>query len=352
METKETTLKSQSNISPGIKSKMGKNLHNKENHPIEIIKRKIYEIFANKDFKTFDDFQPIVKVEENFDKLLIDKDHPARAKSDTYYVDDSLVLRTHTSAHQNELLTAGHTKFLVTGDVYRKDDIDSTHYPIFHQMEGVCVLNDDQDPKEELISIISEIVETLFPGCKFRINDDFFPFTTPSFEIEVDFNGAWIEVLGCGVVHPTIMKNCGLEGKKAWAFGLGLERLAMILFKITDIRYFWTEDERFSSQFKNDDIIEFKPYSNYPPVSRDVAFWTSDNFTHNGFCEIVREKGGDLIENVSVIDEFTNPKTNKSSKCYRIIYRSNDRTLTGDEINSIQDGILENVISEFEVEIR
>jgi len=338
-----------SNITPGISSKLGKNLHNKKNHPIEIIKRKIYDYFGES-FNKFDELNPVVKIEENFDKLLIPKDHPARSASDTYYQDENHVLRTHTSAHQNDLLNAGHKKFLVTGDVYRKDDIDASHYPVFHQMEGVSVMEEGQNAEEELKNVLSGLIDVLFPGCEYRFKEDYFPFTHPSFEVEVMFQDKWLEVLGCGIVQPKIMENCGLEGKTAWAFGLGLERLAMILFKITDIRYFWSDDERFISQFASGEMIEFKPYSSYPPITRDIAFWTTEKFAHNNFCEIVRETGGDLIENVAKIDEFA--KNGKISKCYRIIYRSNDRTLTNEEINEIQDTVKNKTITELSVEIR
>lgn len=340
---------SYSNIPPSIKQKIGKNLHNKTNHPIEIIKKIIYGYFGNT-FKTFDNFDPIVKIEDNFDKLLIPKDHPARAKTDTYYHDEHTVLRTHTSAHQNSLLSDGHKKFLVTGDVYRKDDIDSCHYPIFHQMEGVAVMEDGQDAETELKASLKGLIDVLFPGCEYRFKEDYFPFTHPSFEVEVMFQGRWLEILGCGVVQPAILKNCGLEGKTAWAFGLGLERLAMILFNIPDIRYFWTDDERFHKQFETGKIIEFIPYSKYPPVTRDIAFWISETFNHNGFCEIVREKGGDLVETVEIKDQFT--KDNRTSKCYRIVYRSNDKSLTNEEINTIQEDLKTSTIAEFAVEIR
>lgn len=192
----------------------------------------------------------------------------------------------------------------------------------------------------------------LFPNCEYRFNTDYFPFTEPSFEVEVMFNGKWMEVLGCGVVHKTIMDNCGLGDKKGWAFGLGLERLAMVLFKINDIRYFWSDDERFSKQFESGEIIEFKPYSSYPPVERDIAFWITEKFYHNGFCEIVREKGGDLVENVSILESFEHPKTKKTSKCYRIVYRSNDRTLTNEEINQIQNEVRNSIVNEYSVEVR
>lgn len=327
------------------------NLHNKKNHPIETIKRKIQEFFGGS-FDIFDTLNPIVSVEDNFDKLLIDKEHPARATSDTYYIDKKSVLRTHTSAHQNELLSKGYTKFLVTGDVYRKDDIDNSHYPVFHQMEGVCIVEDNQDAKEELLKKLEGLVNHLFPGCEYRVNDDYFPFTNPSFEIEVKFNDEWLEILGGGVIQPSILNNCGISNKTAWAFGLGLERLAMILFKIPDIRYFWTKDERFHNQFKHDNITEFVEYSKYPPCLKDISFWLNDEYNYNNFCEIVRECGGDIVENIKLIDEFTNKKTEKTSHCYRISYRSNDRCLTNEEIDRIQNEVRELVVKKMKLDIR
>lgn len=341
-----------SNIPPSILSKIGKNLHNQKNHPIEIIKKKIYEYFGDS-FEKFDSLSPKVSIKSNFDSLLILESHPARAKTDTFYFDDeNFCLRTHTSAHQKELLSSGHKRFLVTGPVARKDDINFSHFPIFNQMEGVCIMEDGQNAEEELKKILSGLIESLFPGCEYRYNSDYFPFTNPSFEVEIFYENSWLEVLGCGIVHETIMKNCGLENKKAYAFGLGLERLCMKLFNINDIRYFWSTDERFINQFTSGDIVEFIPYSNYPKIERDLSFWTPADFHHNNFYEIVRETGKDLIEEVFLVDEFVHPKTGRPSKCYRITYRSNDRTLINEEINEIQDKIKSISIERLNVEIR
>jgi phenylalanyl-tRNA synthetase alpha chain len=343
-----------SNITQGINSKIGRNLHNTKNHPIEIIKRRIYDYFGGH-FKKFDDLSPIVPIEDNFDSLLIAKDHPARSQSDTYYKDENHVLRTQTSAHQTPLLKAGERQFLVTGDVYRKDDIDATHYPVFHQMEGLEVMGlniTKEEAETALKHKLSGLIEYLFPGQEYRFNPDYFPFTEPSYEVEVMFNGKWMEVLGCGVVQPKIMENCGLAGQQAWAFGLGLERLAMAFFKIPDIRYFWSTDERFSNQFTSGEIIEFKPYSDYPAITRDISFWIPADFAHNNFCEIVRETGGDLVESVTIKEEFTHPKTSRQSRLYQIVYRSNDRTLTSDEINDMQGTINSVAISKMQIEIR
>ncbi|KAJ0042260.1 hypothetical protein Pint_18442 [Pistacia integerrima] len=132
------------NVPDSIFSKLGMQLHRRNQHPIGILKNAIYEYFdtnyPNK-FDKFDDLCPIVSVKQNFDDVLVPADHVSRSYNDTYYIDPQTVLRCHTSAHQAELLSGGHNHFLVTGDVYRRDSIDSTHYPVFHQMEGVRVFS-------------------------------------------------------------------------------------------------------------------------------------------------------------------------------------------------------------------
>ena len=144
----------------------------------------------------------------------------------------------------------------------------------------------------------------------------------------------------------------GRSDRRGWAFGLGLERLAMILFEIPDIRLFWTDDERFSSQFKEGEITKFKPYSKYPPVYKDIAFWLPEGYVENDFFELARGVAGDLVENIECIDEFTNPKTNKTSKCYRIAYRSMDRSLTNEEIDALQDSLRDKSSEELSLEVR
>ena len=324
-----------SNITVNIRDKIGRNLHLQKYHPIEIIKNKIYDYFGA-DFKKYDDLNPYVYVEDNFDNLLIPQNHPARSKSDTYYVDDNTVLRTHTSAHQTVLLKQGLTKFLVTGDVYRKDEIDSHHYPVFHQMEGVCIVDDDQNADTELKNVLIGLVEYLFPGCKYRINDDYFPFTNPSYEIEVEFRDKWLEILGCGVIQPAILENSGMAGKIGWAFGLGLERLAMILFEIPDIRLFWSTEKEFLNQFISNDIVKFKPYPKLPPLIKDISFWIDSveiNASHkwtkeNDFYDLCREIGMDMIEKVEQFDTFYHSKRLSFSHSYHITYSCPTLTLT------------------------
>jgi len=356
------------NITPHIASLVGRDLHLRPSHPIGIIRSKIQEYFAslstdnNTTYTIFDAEDPIVTAQQCFDDLLIPPDHPGRAPSDTYYVTDTSLLRTHTSAHQSQHLRSGVDAFLCCGDVYRRDEIDATHYPAFHQMEGVKLmstesmigadgLNDEQwlhSPECQLIeadlkATLEGLMDHLFGPTEKRWNDDFFPFTQPSYELEIYHNDEWMEVLGCGVIHEQVLHLSNRSDRRGWAFGLGLERLAMILFKIPDIRLFWTEDERFHRQFKEGKIVEFQSYSKFPPVFKDIAFWTNDerttnqdDFVENDFFDVVRSTAGDLVEKIEMIDSFTHPKTGRSSRCYRISYRSMDRNLTNEEIDGLQ----------------
>ena len=353
------------NITPHIASLVGRELYLDTSHPLGIIRSKIQDYFASLEKTTgtaydmFDAEDPIVTSQQCFDDLLIPKDHPGRLPSDTYYLTDSRLLRTHTSAHQSQHLRSGSEAFLCCGDVYRRDEIDSTHYPAFHQMEGVKLMTqqsvsgadglsgDDwlRSPECKMIesdlkATLEGLMDNLFGPTRKRWNEDYFPFTQPSFELEIYHKDEWMEVLGCGVIHERVLELSNRPDRRGWAFGLGLERLAMILFDIPDIRLFWTNDERFHSQFKEGEITAFKAYSKYPPVYKDIAFWTSrdeaNRFVENDFFDLVRSTAGDLAEKIELIDSFTHPKTGRSSRCYRIHYRSMERSLTNEEIDELQ----------------
>ncbi|REC63785.1 hypothetical protein DRF65_03505 [Chryseobacterium pennae] len=342
------------NISKTINEKRGRKLHNDSKHPITQLKQKIQHFF--KDFTIFDDLNEVVSIRDNFDDLLIPLDHPARSANDTYYTDDNNVLRTQTSAHQNALLRAGNRQFIVTGDVYRKDTIDKTHYPVFHQMEGVKIMPQGADALADLRLTLEKLIQYLYPGKEYRFLDDHFPFTEPSLQIEVYQNDEWMEVLGAGVIHSKILQNCNIDGT-GWAFGLGLDRLLLSYCNIPDIRYLWTHDPRFLSQFTNG-LVEFREYSKYPPVYKDISFWVNEykeNFEgiwsdYNNFCEIAREEGDDLIEDVRLQDKFT--KDNMTFLSYRITYRSNERTLNNEEINTIQNRIRTSLSAHFDIVLR
>ena len=352
------------NIPQSVLAKLGKSLHLQPNHPVGIISKLVVDYFRSlegRNFTVHTDMSPIVSTQQNFDDLLIPSDHPARSKSDTYYFDENTVLRTHTSAHQTEHLRAGHNAFVAIGDVYRKDEIDRSHYPVFHQIEGVYIFDDEQDVEvisKDLIHVLLGLCQVLFPGAETRVNDDYFPFTHPSYEVEVFHNGKWIEILGCGVVQPKILENCSdanpallnVDGelKRGWAFGIGLDRLAMILFEIPDIRLLWVADEKFTSQFKEGQIIKFIPYSILDPLEKDVSFWIpEDQISHkpdltesdpecedyingyrwlreNDMSDLIREVANahysDIVESVECFDQFYHPKKSQLSRAYRIKY--------------------------------
>ena len=345
------------NVTSNISSRVGTNLHLQQNHPLFTIKKIIEDYWKDRDdgFLTVDNLSPVVTTDANFSSLLIPVGHVSRETSDTYYIRKDVVLRTHTSAHQVELLREGTDKFLVTGDVYRRDEIDRSHYPIFHQMEGVKMFNHGGDIKEvedDLKQGLEGMAKKLFGDVEMRWVDAYFPFTEPSFELEIYFNGEWLEVLGCGVIQQEIVRNAGRGEQIGWAFGLGLERLAMVLFGIPDIRLFWSKDERFHKQFESGQIVTFVPFSKYPPCLKDISFWIPDGFHANDLNEIVRDVAGDLVEQVELIDEFVHPKSQKLSNCFRITYRSMERSLTNEEIDQLQEQVRDSMVDNFGAELR
>lgn len=214
----------------------------------------------------------------------------------------------------------------------------------------------------ELKITLEGLVRHLFGEIEMRWVDAYFPFTEPSYELEIFFNGEWLEVLGCGVMQKSILDEASLGSHRAWAFGLGLERLAMILFDIPDIRLFWTTDLRFSKQFKAGmfraggvGMQKFSSYSKFPPCYKDVSFWLakdSTRFTENTLCELVRDVAGNLIEEVKLIDEFYNPKLDQTSNCFRFTYRSMERSLTDDEVNQLQEEVRSRLVDELDVTLR
>lgn len=359
-----------SNVPVSIEGKIGQNLHLNKSHPICIIKEMIYAYFDSipgRAFEKHDEFSPFVNIHDNFTKLRIEiGKHVSTSKSDTYYVNEETVLRTHTSAHQNELFSKGTENFLVTGDVYRKDEVDKSHYPVFHQMEGAGLVVGD-NPVKELQMILSGLVEHLFPGCEYRYGDDYFPFTEPSFEIEVKYNDDWLEILGCGITHKEILDQHNIT-KQYWAFGLGLERLCMLFFKIPDIRYFWSRDEKFLSQFKEGQITEFIPYSNCNPITKDMSFWISNKdvtiisdkkFTWNKlneFFEFVREFSDDTLESVKLFDSFYKKKDDKYSIAFHFVFAPThtvkDPGLFNAEVDKFVLELRDKVSKNYNVELR
>ena len=222
-------------------------------HPISQTREFIINFLEDMGFETIKG--PEVETEEfNFDMLNIKKSHPARQMHDTFYLENKKnVLRTHTSPVQirSMLKSKPPIAFTSAGKVYRKDD-DATHLPMFHQVEGMYV--DENVTFANLKDLIHKILYELFgDNVQIRFRPSYFPFTEPSAEVDIlSDSGKWLEILGCGVVNPKVLENCNIDSNKysGLAFGLGVERIAMLKYGVNDIREFYKSNLDFLAQFK------------------------------------------------------------------------------------------------------
>ena len=422
-------------MSSSILSYLPHRLQLQPSHPVSITRQVIESNFPSPTYAHYNDLHPIVSVAENFDSLGFPQDHPGRSRTDTYYINKNTVLRTHTSAHEAEIFRKNKSEgYTISADVYRRDAIDRSHYPVFHQMEGARMWDrrnvpggdtakairadleslrkhglsiEDLDPTihaernplqaehhslDEVEAIASHLKRSLegvvvelfsraqkaaiaaghinanaLEPLRVRWIRAYFPFTSPSWELEIFWQGDWLEVLGCGVTKQDILINAGVPDQIGWAFGVGLERVAMLLFSIPDIRLFWSKDPRFLNQFSSQaEIKTFVPFSKYPECYKDVSFWlrnssssagggmrsTAQDFHENDVMEAVRDVGGDLVENVRLVDDFVHPVSRRKSLCYRINYRSLERTLRNEEINQLHDNVRKQLVERLGVELR
>ncbi len=321
-------------------------------------------------FADFDVIQipEIVPVKESFDLFNFPENHPARSKSDTYYIDDNNILRTHTTVmwyyyflQQEIRQKISENKplgVLSFGKVYRKDEIDRHHMNIFHQIDGLYLhpTADKTITQDDLKEVLANIAKAIFGAdIKYRFNDDTFPYTHQSIEMEIDKDGKWVEVLGAGLVQPDVLKKLDVDPDQynGWAFGFGLERLAIISMELPDIRLLWSTDERVTKQLKLGQ--KFVEVSKYPPIVRDISFVVDKSFEPNNYFDLIRDIGGDLVEEVQLLDKFENAEkfgTDKVSYTYRITYRSNDRTLEAAEIDPINDKVYSETASQFNAILR
>jgi phenylalanyl-tRNA synthetase alpha chain len=437
VEDKSYPVDQWTNATSPILSHIPRRIYLEKNHPLDITRRLIESQFPSPTYGNYTEKSPVVTTAQNFDVLGFPLDHPGRSRTDTYYINEKTVLRTHTSAHQADYFRRMNGDnnqedgYTVVADVYRRDAIDRSHYPVFHQMEGARlwkraegmtssesaarifedlqklpthdvevedpnpVTHPERNPlqashhsQEEVDAIAAHLkrnlelmVVRIFSEAqkasqkpkaqqeplKIRWVEAYFPFTSPSWELEVFWQGDWLEVLGCGVIKQELLNNSGVSDRIGWAFGIGLERIAMLLFEIPDIRLFWSQDSRFLSQFSKGEIIQFQPFSKHPECYKDVAFWLNSAtasgtgagaaggavpFHDNDMMEVVRECAKDIAEDVKLTDEFVHPKTGRKSLCYRINYRSLEQTLTNKEVNVIHEQVRQTLVERFGVEIR
>ena len=318
--------------------------------------------------KNFDNIviPEVVPVDISFDLFDFAPDHPARSASDTYFVDKTEILRTHDTVMWYYYLALPEVKKKIAcgeslgvtcyGKVYRKDEIDRRHMNIFHQFGGLYLVPDNQETLtiNELKDILGQIVKGLFGAdVNYRFLEDAFPYTDPSLQVEVDVNGQWIEILGGGMPKKSVLKKMGVEGYHGWAFGFGLERLAIISMELPDIRLLWSDDPRVTKQLRMG--RKFVEVSKYPPVTRDISFIVDNGFAPNNYFDLVRDVAGDLVEQMELIDEYENAEkfgAGKKSYAYRIVYRSSDRTLTSEEVDILHKKLEQETAKEFGATVR
>ena len=244
---------------PGTARKLGKQ------HPMYQVLDEIKDIFIGLGFEVIED-REVELSEYNFTKLNVEEGHPAREWSDTFYFteDSSILLRTQTSPMQIHAMESRPLpiRMIAPGRVYRKDEVDATHSPMFHQIEGMAI--DKGITMADLKGTLNTVVRSLYgEDTVTRFRPHHFPFTEPSCEMDIQCykcHGAgcptckgegWIEVLGAGMIHPKVLEGCGIDSKvySGWAFGFGLERLALGQYKISDLRLIFENDVRFLEQF-------------------------------------------------------------------------------------------------------
>ncbi|AQM59753.1 MULTISPECIES: phenylalanine--tRNA ligase subunit alpha [Clostridium] len=242
---------------PGKKNRVGKK------HPLYLTLENMKNIFVSMGF-TIEEGPEIELDRYNFEALNIPKDHPARSEQDTFYINDNLVLRTQTSPVQVRTMENQKPpiKMISPGKVYRSDDVDATHSPIFYQMEGLVI--DKGVTFADLKGTLELFAKKMFGNSvKTKFRPHHFPFTEPSAEMDatcfvcggkgckVCKGSGWIEILGCGMVHPQVLRNCGIDPEEysGFAFGFGVDRMVMLKYGIDDIRLLYESDMRFLDQF-------------------------------------------------------------------------------------------------------
>lgn len=220
-------------------------------HPVALTLERIAGLFRTMGFEVADG--PEIETDfYNFQALNIPENHPARAMADTFYVEGGDVLRTHTSPIQARFMMDNQPpiKIVAPGRVYRVDS-DATHSPMFHQMEGLWV--EEGVSFADLKAVVTDFLRRFFErdDLQVRFRPSFFPFTEPSAEIDVLGERGWLEVGGCGMVHPNVLRNVNIDPEKytGFAFGIGLDRFAMLRYGVNDLRLFFENDLNFLRQF-------------------------------------------------------------------------------------------------------
>lgn len=314
---------------------------------------------------------PVVSVEDNFDKLLFPYDNAGRASTYTRYVDESHVLRTHTSANVPQVFADFYkefngdipdTVFVFLGLVYRRDVIDPRHLDVFHQMDiWTLQKNGDRKPmaREDLLRMVSLVFEAVVPNRKMIVLDAVHPYTLQGVEVYADLDPenpgkTQLEIFEAGLAHPEVLRGAGFDPEKysGLASGFGLDRFVMALKEIPDIRFLRSQEPRIAAQMLNTE--KFKEVSGMPPISRDMSYCVPESDTEEDINESIKDAFGDkafLVENVKIISrtkyadlppvarEKLGAEPGQDNVLVNIMLRHPDSTLTKKEANALYDEV-------------
>jgi phenylalanyl-tRNA synthetase alpha chain len=302
---------------------------------------------------------PISSVTNDFDRLYFPADSPSRSLVYTRYIDETKILRTHTTAMIPDLLTEmkqkGLTDYsvLCPGICYRRDVTDKRHSGEPHQMDIWRIKKGEPRLQRlALIDLIGIVVEVVAPGAKYRANEVTHPYTVNGLEVEILVSGEWLELLECGEAHPRLLSDCGLrpEEYSGLAMGIGLDRAVMLIKGIDDIRILRSEDPRIKKQMVN--LDPYVPVSKHPPIKHDMSIAVSTDTTEEDVCETIRDAMGvnaSIVEEVKITSstaydelppqaiERLGIKPSQKNLLVSVILRSHERSLRHEEANDIRD---------------
>ncbi len=308
---------------------------------------------------------PVVAVEDNYDKLLIGKDNISRSSTYTHYTDTNHILRTHTSAHIPQILEDLAKRddwedvvVLLPGLAYRRDVTDRTHLGVLHQLDMWRVIkNSPGKPaivKDDLLDVVNGVASVAAPGWKLRIVDNPHPYTKEGVEVNAVKGERDIEILECGLTSDQLLRNSGLDPEKysGWALGMGLDRLVMTLKAIPDIRYLRSSNPEIAKQMV--DLSLYSEVSHQPSIKRDMSYCVPKNYVEEDINEDIRNALGDnmnILESVEVLSETPADdlpdkvlerlgcKPDQKNILVRITLRHLEKSLTNKQANDIYDDI-------------
>ena len=302
---------------------------------------------------------PISSVANDFDGLYFPIDSPSRSSVYTRYIDETRILRTHTTAMIPDLLAemkqSGLTDYsvLCPGICYRRDVVDKRHTGEPHQMDIWRIKKGEPRlQRPALIDLIETVVGTVAPGAKYRANDVTHPYTVNGLEVEILVAGEWLELLECGETHPRLLADCGLnpEEYSGLAMGIGLDRAVMLIKNIDDIRILRSGDPRIKKQMVN--LDPYTPVSKYPAIRQDMSIAVSTDATEEDVCETIRDVLGvnaNVVEKIKITSstaynelppqaiERLGIKPSQKNLLISVILRSHERSLRHEEANDIRD---------------